>query len=66
MAEIEFSVFARRILRRRIADEETLKAHIQIMEQQRNQHRASIDWRFSTVDARIKLHHLYPANNKVD
>ena len=24
---------------------------------------AEIDWRFSTVDARVKLHHLYPANN---
>ncbi len=66
MAEIEFSVFGRRILRRRIADEETLKAHIQILERQRNEDRASIHWRFSTVDARIKLHHLYPANDQVD
>ncbi|MDP6548579.1 MAG: IS630 family transposase, partial [Dehalococcoidia bacterium] len=63
MAEIEFSVFGRRILRRRIADEETLKQHIQVLERQRNERRASIDWRFSTDDARIKLHHLYPVMN---
>lgn len=63
MAEIEFSVFGRRILRRRIADEETLRPHIQVLERQRNQRRASINWRFSAEDARIKLHHLYPLNN---
>jgi hypothetical protein len=63
MAEIEFSVFGRRILRRRIADEETLRQHIQILEHQRNERRASINWRFSTDDARIKLHHLYPSKN---
>tara|TARA_B100002003_G_C14076495_1_gene517874 strand:- start:79 stop:702 length:624 start_codon:yes stop_codon:yes gene_type:complete len=63
MAEIEFSVFGRRILRRRIADEETLRQHIQVLERQRNERRASIDWLFSTDDARIKLHHLYPVKN---
>jgi hypothetical protein len=56
-------VFGRRILRRRIADEETLKQHIQVLERQRNERRASINWRFSTDDARIKLHHLYPVMN---
>ena len=63
MAEIEFSVLGRRVLRRRIADEETLRQQVQAQECQRNQYRASINWRFSTKDARIKLHHLYPANN---
>ena len=63
MAEIEFSVFGRRILRRRIADEETLRQHIQVLQRQRNERCASIDWRFSTEDARIKLHHLYPVKN---
>ena len=63
MAEIEFSVLARRVLHRRIADEETLRQQVQVLELQRNQCRASIDWRFSSEDARIKLHHLYPANN---
>lgn len=63
MAEIEFSVFGRRILRRRIAGEETLRQHVHALERQRNEHQVSINWRFSTEDARIKLHHLYPANN---
>ncbi len=63
MAEIEFSVLGRRVLRRRIADEEILRQQVQVLELQRNQCQASISWRFSSEDARIKLHHLYPANN---
>ena len=63
MAEIEFSVLARRVLRRRIADEETLSVEIAAVEAERNQAGATINWRFSTVDARVKLHHLYPDNN---
>jgi len=66
MAEIEFSVLGRRVLRRRIADEETLRGEIAALEAERNQARATIDWRFSAQAARVKLHHLYPANNKVD
>ena len=66
MAEIEFSVLARRVLRRRIADEETLSGEIAALEAERNQAGATIDWRFSTEDARIKMHYLYPANNQVD
>ena len=50
MAEIEFSVLARRVLRRRIADEETLSGEIAALEAERNQAGATIDWRFSTVD----------------
>ena len=63
MAEIGFSVLARRVLRRRIADEETLSGEIAVVEAERNQAGATINWRFSTEDARIKMHHLYPANN---
>ena len=66
MAEIEFSVLARRVLRRRIADEETLSGEIAALEAERNQSSATIDWRFSTGDARIKMRHLYPANYQVD
>lgn len=63
MAEIEFSVLGRRILSRRIPDEAALHQQVQALERQRNQERASIHWRFSTEDARIKLHRLYPCNN---
>ncbi len=61
MAEIEFSVFSKQCLDRRIGDEETLKREIAALEAQRNQSQATIDWRFSTGDARIELHHLYPS-----
>ena len=55
MAEIEFSVFSRQCLARRIGDEDTLKREIAALEAQRNNAQATIDWRFSTVDARVKL-----------
>ncbi len=61
MAEIEFSVFSKQCLDRRIGDEEILKREIAALEAQRNQAQATIDWRFSTGDARVKLQHLYPS-----
>ncbi len=61
MAEIEFSVFSKQCLDRRIGDEEILKREIAALDAQRNQAQATIDWRFSTGDARVKLQHLYPS-----
>ena len=61
MAEIEFSVFSRQCLPRRIGDVDTLKREIAALEAQRNQAQATIDWRFSTVEARVKLQRLYPS-----
>jgi hypothetical protein len=61
MAEIEFSVFGKQCLARRIADEGALKREIAALEAERNQAAATIDWRFSTVDARRKLQHIYPS-----
>ena len=55
MAEIEFSVFSNQCLNRRIGDEVSLKREITSLETQRNQAAATIDWRFSTADARHKL-----------
>ena len=54
MAEIEFSVFSNQCLNRRIEDEETLKREIAALETERNQAAATINWRFSTNDARDK------------
>ncbi len=45
MAEIEFSVFSRQCLNRRIGDEETLKREIAALERERNEACATIDWR---------------------
>ena len=60
MVEIEFSVFGKQCLNRRIGDERTLKREIAALESERNQSSATIDWRFSTADARRKLQHIYP------
>lgn len=60
MAEIEFSVFLRK-LGLRVPDEKTLKQKVNAIETSRNQTLSSIDWQFTTDDARIKLKRLYPS-----
>jgi len=60
MAEIELSVLARQCLDRRIPDRELLRREIAAWEAPRNSDHATMEWRFTTADARIKLKHLYP------
>jgi len=62
-AEIELSVFSRQCLDRRIGDEATLKREIKQLEDERNAACAKIEWRFTTEDARRKLHRLYPSTS---
>jgi hypothetical protein len=61
MAEIELSVLNRQCLNRRIPDKDTLKLEISAWEKERNQQSNSVNWRFTTTDARIKLKRLYPS-----
>ena len=61
MAEIELSVLGRQCLKRRIPDTKTLRREVKAWQKERNQLGASVDWRFSTEDARIKLRSLYPS-----
>ena len=61
MAEIEFSVLSRQCLSRWIPDQQTLKREVQAWQDRRNQQRATVHWRFTTDDARIKLKKLYPS-----
>jgi hypothetical protein len=63
IAEIELSVFSRQCLDRRIGDEATLKREIKQLEEERNAACAKIGWRFTTEDARRKLHRLYPSTS---
>lgn len=63
MAEIELSVLSRQCLDRRIPDFETLEQEVSAWQDQRNEAETWIDWRFTTKDARIKLHRLYPSIN---
>jgi hypothetical protein len=59
-AEIELSVLARQCLDRRIASQEELAREVAAWEEERNAAAVTIDWRFTTADARIKRKHLYP------
>ena len=61
MAEIELSVLAERCLDRRLGDRATLEREVAAWVATRNAATRTIDWRFTTADARIKLKHLYPS-----
>lgn len=60
MAEIELSVLARQCLDRRIAGREDVAREVAAWEAERNAAQVTIDGRFTTDAARIKLKHLYP------
>lgn len=59
MVEIEFSVLIRQCLDRRIPDDETLKREAAAWEAERNVQKATVDWHFTSDNARIKLSRLY-------
>jgi DDE superfamily endonuclease len=61
MAEIEISALVRQCLKRRLPDVEALGRKTKAWERERNRLGASVDWRFTTADARTKLRSLYPA-----
>ncbi len=67
MAEIEISIFARGCLSRRVESMQVLRQRIAALEAERNAHRCTISWRFTSNDARDKLHDLYPViKNNLD
>ena len=61
LAEIEIGVMARQCLARRIPDREQLCRETGAWQAKRNRESVSVDWRFKTEDARIKLKSLYPS-----
>ena len=61
LAESELGILTRQCLRRRRPDMATLAREATAWERDRNARASAIDWRFTTADARIKLHRLYPA-----
>jgi hypothetical protein len=63
MAEIELSVLSRQCLDRRIPDQDALCRETAAWAERRNRAKATIEWRFTTADARIKLKKLYPTLN---
>ena len=63
MAEIEFSIFSRSCLGQRLPHEESLCREVHALELERNRAQARITWRFGILDARAKLHRLYPIHS---
>jgi hypothetical protein len=63
MAEIEIGIFERGCLRRRVPSLDVLRQRVAALEAERNTAQATIDWRFTTGDARIRLARLYPTLN---
>ena len=61
MAEIELSMLNQQCLDRRIPDQATLEREVAAWEEERNRAAATVNWRFTTDDARIKLKKLYPS-----
>lgn len=62
MVEVELSVLVRQCLgKRRLADVETLRQEARSWATERNRLGTSVDWRFTTTDARVKLRKLYPS-----
>jgi hypothetical protein len=62
MAEIEISVLVRQCVgKRRVPDVQTLRRETRAWYEARNRQQASVDWRFTTADARTKLRRLYPS-----
>jgi hypothetical protein len=60
IAECEFSVLTRQCFDRRLPDMETVAQEVKAWTETRNQAGATVNWRFTTDDARIKLKQLYP------
>lgn len=60
IAENELSALTRQCLDRRVPDRETLDRETRAWYTQRNQLQKSVDWQFTTADARIRLKRLYP------
>jgi hypothetical protein len=60
VAEIELSLLTRQCLDRRLPDIPALQQQAKAWYEKRNAKQKSVDWQFTSVDARIKLKSLYP------
>ena len=60
MAEIELSALSSQCLDRRIESRQRLEHEVTAWQKSRNEQAVTIDWQFTTQDARIKLRRLYP------
>jgi transposase len=63
MVEIELSVLRGQCLDRRLGQRARVRQEIAAWEAQRNAAQATVNWRFKSTDARVKLSHLYPSQS---
>ena len=61
MAEIELGVLDHMCLDQRFESGAQMTSEVAIWQEERNAKKATVDWRFTTEDARIKLKKLYPS-----
>jgi hypothetical protein len=59
IAEIELSGMSGQCLDRRIDTLEKLQGELGVWQRERKQNQKTVKWRFTTENARIKLHRLY-------
>jgi hypothetical protein len=64
IAESEFSVLSRQCFDRRLPDMAAVENEVNAWTTARNQAAMTVDWQFTTEDARIKLKQLYPSISK--
>jgi DDE superfamily endonuclease len=60
-AEVELAALSRQCRGRRIGSTEELRRQVAAWEEERNERFVEVKWRFTTADARIRLHRLYPS-----
>ncbi len=60
MAETELGILSRQCLDRRVPDQEFLANEVAAWEASRNTAECKVIWQFTTDEARVKLHRLYP------
>lgn len=60
MAEIEIGVLSHQALSDYVTTKEEMMARVAAWQTDRNTGRSTVDWQFTTHDARVKLKRLYP------
>jgi len=61
IAEIELGILNRQCMDKRIGSVDELKKEVRAWQRSRNNACGTVDWQFTTADARIKLKRLYPS-----
>ena len=61
IAEIELGILSRQCLKDRMETQGRMADEVAAWEKERNEKESTVDWQFTTADARIKLKSLYPS-----